>query len=224
MSNEQKTAKIREALKGLDPTNDKHWTDDGLPREGVVQKLANDQTLTRKDISEALPGFQRKPVEAANKETGAGPKGGFDPLTGDPISGEVPSSINADPAKNTGEFMTDAEVQDLLERRLAAAQQEVIDAQQAVRDANRRVVVANAAVADRRADLSREFPPLTVAQNIKNYIASEQAQRAAAAEGFRHSTVAPGSQIDAAMQRGNSRGWKRPVIRHPVQTGAARVG
>lgn len=221
MSNEQKTAKIREALKGLDATNDKHWTDDGLPREGVVQKLANDLTLTRKEISDAFPGFQRTPVEA-NKETGAGPKGEpkFDPLTGD----EVLAASHADPAKNTGEFMTDAEVKDLLERRLADAEQEVVNAQAAVRDANRRVVIANAAVVDRRTDLSREFPPLTVAQNIKNYIASEQAQRAAAVEGYRHSTIAPGSQIDAAMQRSNSRGWRRPVIRHPVQTGAARVG
>lgn len=222
MSNEQKTAKIREALKGLDPANDKHWTDDGLPREGVVQKLANDQTLTRKDISEASPGFQRTPVEA-NKETGAGPKGNFDALTGEPITNET-LDAGADPAKNTGPLMSDAEVRDLLDKRLAAAQQEVIDAQAAVRDANRRVILANAAVEDRRADLSREFPPLTVAQNIKNYIASEQAQRAAAAEGYRHSNVAPGSQIDAAMQRSNSRGWRRPVIRHPVQTGAARVG
>lgn len=219
MSNEQKTAKIREALKGLDVANDKHWTDDGLPREGVVQKLANDLTLTRKEISDAFPGFQRTPVEAS-KETGAGPKGEpkFDPLTGDEVT-----DINADPAKNKGEFMTDAEVKILLEGRLAAAEQEVVDAQVAVRNANRRVMVANAAVADRRADLSREFPPLTVAQNIKNYIASEQAQRAAAAEGFRHSNVAPGSQIDLVMQRSNSRGWRRPVIRHQVQTGAARV-
>lgn len=225
-TNDQKTAKIRDALKALDVKDDSQWTDDGLPREGAVKKLANDQTITRKEIQDALPGFQRVPVEAkktvvapANKETGAT----HDAITGDPIVPGESLDVGADPTKNTGDFMSDTEVRALLESRLSAAQQEVVDAQAAVRDAQRRVLAANAAVQDRRTDLSREFPPMTAAENVKAYIASEMAQRELAARGQRYSAVAPGSQIDAAMQRGNSRGWRRPTRIGQTQTGAARV-
>lgn len=212
--NEAKTAKIRDALKQLDTANDSHWTEDGLPREGVVKKLANDQSVNRRDIQEAFPGFERTGV----KEVGA-VSSAADPLTGEPVL-----ESNTDPTKNTGPLMTNEEVRAELEFRVKAANQELTDAQQAVRDAHIRVQTAQTALADRNADLVRQFPPLTVAQNIKDYIASEMAQREAAAQGYRHSNIAPGSQIDTVMQRSNSRGWRRPVHRLPVQTGAARTG
>lgn len=212
MSNDAKIAKIRTALTQLDPTNDHHWTDDGLPREGVVRKLANDQTVSRKDIQEAQPGFQRNPVDPSASAKAAGATETHDPITGEPTEG--------DPSLNTGEFMSDAEVKEVLEARVQQKIQEVTDAQQNVRDANKRVLDAHAAVLSAKADLARDFPPLTAAENIKQYIASEMAQRAAA---HGHpSGLAPGSQIDAAMQRGNSRGWRRQKRTGPAQTGAAR--
>lgn len=225
MANEQKTAKVRAALAQLDSANDKHWTDDGLPREGVVRQFASDQSISRKDIQEANPNFQRhatKPGVTANDDR--------DPITGEPvvsvsaIPGSDPTVEDEgldDPTKNTGEPMTDAEVRTILENRLKAATAELANAQQAVREANKRVLDAQAGIVKAREDLVREFPPLTQAQNIKEYIASEMAQRAAA-HGFGHPGV-PGSQIDAAMQQHKSRGWKRPSRKGQVQTGAARV-
>lgn len=220
MANDQKTAKIRAALDQLDPANDKHWTDDGLPTEGVVRQFARDQAISRKDIQDAHPGFQRNATKPAPDN--------LDPLTGEPVVEAIPGSgggvieSNEDPTKNTGELMTDAEVRAILDGRVKAANEELAAAQQMVRDANNRVLKAQTGIVSAREQLTREFPPMTQAQNIKEYIASEMAQRAAA-HGHGEPGV-PGSRIDAAMQRSNSRGWRRPSRKGPVQTGAAQVG
>lgn len=206
-----KTIRIRAALAQLDPKNDQHWTDDGLPREDVVRNLANDQTLSRRDIQLAQPGLQRNPVAvSAAPPAGSGADAAHDPLTGE--------GLGSDPTKNTGELMTDAEVRAELERRVTAANQELADAQQGVRDANKRVIDAQTALRDAKIDLTREFPPLSAAANVKEYLASELAQRAARAGVY--GGQVPGSQIDAAMARSNSRGWRRPNRNKPVQTGA----
>lgn len=222
--NEQKATKIRAALAQLDPAENQHWTDDGLPREGIVRKLAGDNTISRRDISEAHPGFQRNPTQppASATATETQPEN-VDPLSGEPVQAAQPQAEDAlgdDPSKNEGELMSEDEVRQVLEDRVKVATQALADAQQAVRDANKGVVTAQANLQKAREDLTREFPPLSQAANIKQYIASEMAQRAAM---HGHGGLAPGSQIDAAMQRGNSRGWRRPTRVGQTQTGAAKV-
>lgn len=49
---------IRAGLTQLDPANDEHWTEDGLPVIGVMNKLVKGQ-LRRGEITEAAPGFNR---------------------------------------------------------------------------------------------------------------------------------------------------------------------
>lgn len=209
----QKYEKIRTALQQLDPKNDAHWTDDGLPRTGTVQKLASDATITRKEIQEAQPGFQREPI---NPPPAVGDDS-RDPLTGDPIL----TAGDGDPTQNTGEFMSEAEVRLILQQRVKDADQALTDAQQAVREAHIAVRTRQADVMEARAELTRQFPPMTAAQNIKTYIASEMAQRARA---HGHPAgIAPGSQVDAAMQRSNQRGWRRPTRQGLTQLGAAKV-
>lgn len=233
MANEQRIAKIRAALQQLDKANDQHWTEDGLPREGIVRKLASDTTISRKDISDAQPGFQREPVVPA-------PTAGdnVDELTGEtvqPGAGKVDAAAqkaatengndsndgaHTDPAKNTGDMMTESEVREVLETRVRNAEQALADSQQHVRDSHKAVVDRQADLASVKADLSRAYPPLTAAENIKQYIASEMEQRKVA---HGYGGVAPGSQIDAAMMRSNSRGWRRPSRQGQTQTGAQRV-
>lgn len=216
MANEQTVTKIRAALAQLDPTNDAHWTDDGLPRTGVVQKLASDPNLSRKEIQEANPGFQREPTKPA---VTAGDD--LDPLTGEPGPKVVEGEGLGDPTKNTGDLMSEAEVRAILEGKVKDAAQALDDAQKAVRDAHNLVTQRQTELVAARADLTREFPPMTQAENIKAYIASEVAQRAAA---FAPHGIAPGSQIDAAMMRSNSRGWRRPTRNNlPTQSGAAKA-
>jgi len=47
------------ALEKLDPTVNEYWTNDGLPNVESVRSLAGDNTITRKQITEAAPQFTR---------------------------------------------------------------------------------------------------------------------------------------------------------------------
>lgn len=63
--------KILEALKQLDPLNDDHWTSDGAPRMDAVESIVGDKSITRKDIIDAAPGFNRdKAGQPEEDETG----------------------------------------------------------------------------------------------------------------------------------------------------------
>jgi hypothetical protein len=42
---------LKDAMLKLDPSNDKHWTDDGLPRLETLSVLIGDPTLTREKIN-----------------------------------------------------------------------------------------------------------------------------------------------------------------------------
>lgn len=57
--------KVVEALGKLDPTNDNHWTADGLPRIDTVRMFAGNQALTREAITAAIPNFSRQISAAA---------------------------------------------------------------------------------------------------------------------------------------------------------------
>lgn len=50
---------VLEALEYLDVEDDSHWTDDGLPDLEVVQLMADNENLSREDITNAVPGFTR---------------------------------------------------------------------------------------------------------------------------------------------------------------------
>lgn len=52
--------KIRAALERLDPTDDDHWTKDGLPAMSVLEDLLNDKSVTRAMVHNADPGFNRE--------------------------------------------------------------------------------------------------------------------------------------------------------------------
>lgn len=49
---------IKEALSKLDPNNKDHWTGDGLPLVQAVSDLIG-KDVTRKEVTDALPGFSR---------------------------------------------------------------------------------------------------------------------------------------------------------------------
>jgi hypothetical protein len=205
MANDQ-VAKIRAALAQLDPTNNDHWTDDGLPKTGVVQRIANDQTIKRQDIQAAQPGFERpavvtapptisdfgEPIDTAPKADAGAP------------AAAVAAATDADAEV---EYLTDDQVFGILQKRCDDAEAELTAARKQIVDGQAREKAAMLAVVETKAELVRNFPPLTAAENVKQYIASEQAKRAARVESRRY----PGSQVDASMQRGNSRGWRRPV-------------
>lgn len=51
--------KILDAVRQLDPTNDNHWTTDGLPRLETVRMLAGDASISRDAVEAAAPGFNK---------------------------------------------------------------------------------------------------------------------------------------------------------------------
>lgn len=57
--------KIVETLNKLDPNNENHWTQDGLPRLDTIKILASDPTLTRDQVTAAAPDFNRASALAA---------------------------------------------------------------------------------------------------------------------------------------------------------------
>lgn len=59
-------SKIKDVLAKLDPANDAHWTNDGLPRLDVISKALG-RDVTREQLNESSPGFSR----AAAAEAGA---------------------------------------------------------------------------------------------------------------------------------------------------------
>lgn len=50
---------ISTALDQLDAKNDEHWTSGGLPKMTVIETLVGDPSITRKDVEEARPDFNR---------------------------------------------------------------------------------------------------------------------------------------------------------------------
>ncbi len=64
--------KINQALESLDPSNDEHWTADGLPLMDVMSELVKSKReLTRAQVTNASPDFTRERARA-NKETDNG--------------------------------------------------------------------------------------------------------------------------------------------------------
>lgn len=49
---------IGDVLEQLDPANDDHWTEAGLPAMAVVEKLLG-RNVSRADVEAAAPGFKR---------------------------------------------------------------------------------------------------------------------------------------------------------------------
>lgn len=60
---------IREAVAQLDPANDEHWTKaEGLPEVKPVRVLTNDASISRADITAAMPQFNREAARNAASE------------------------------------------------------------------------------------------------------------------------------------------------------------
>lgn len=58
--------KIADAVRKLDPEDDDHWTDAGLPAMAAIEALVGTKSIVRADVEAAAPGWDRdKALEAA---------------------------------------------------------------------------------------------------------------------------------------------------------------
>jgi hypothetical protein len=204
MANEQMNEKITAALAKLDPANNDHWTDEGFPKTGVVQRFANDQSIKRQDIQAAAPDFVRPAVKTD------------DPFDDGPVehTGTEESGAPADAAQegNGGiadseadnDFISEDDLKLLLQQRVEDYDNALKAARAKQAEGAKEEVQALKDLNEAKRELNAKFPPKTAAENIKEYLASEQAKRAAA---HGHGMA----RVDQAMARGNSRGWRRPV-------------
>lgn len=55
-----KTAKLKAVLKSLDPSNDEHWTEAGLPAILAIEAAYGGTGITRKDVAAVLPNWNRQ--------------------------------------------------------------------------------------------------------------------------------------------------------------------
>lgn len=206
---------IKEILQSLDHTDDALWTDDGSPLVSEIQRLANDKTITRAQINEALPGFARKTDDSVAEEVQPDDEGdetsGIETQAGGPRVAPA-SEVQAD--DDDVELTLEQEQQ----RLRAIAFKRVQEAEQAVYEAKDNVSKAYAAVtaAEQRHAralqlFSAKYPPLTSAANIKQHLARQQELVRERVTGSRFEPNVAQNPIDATMmdrKRNNGRNNK----------------
>lgn len=200
---------IKEILEGLDHKDNAIWTDDGSPLVTEVQRLANDKTVTRAQINDALPGFARKTSESVTEEVQPGDEA------------DEPGPLDAPVVEASGKPKIELEGADLdlspedeQGRLRALAHQRVTDAEVALTEAKAAVSEAQRVVVNAEGRLTRalnlysaKYPPISVAENIKQHLARQQELLYERVTGVKPGTIAV-NPIDATLmdrKRNNGR-------------------
>jgi hypothetical protein len=209
---------LKEILQSLDQTNDALWTDDGSPLVSEIQRLANDKTITRGQINDALPGFARKTKDSVSEDVQPDDEADQPgPLDAPAISAET-----IDPATDALQAGEDGfeTAEDEYTRIKAIAQQRVRDAEVGLSDA--KTATTEAYRAERQAEqrltralqqYSAKFPPISEAENIQQHIAKQQEilrARVMSAQGG----VSPLNPVDVSLmdrKRNNGRNGRGPI-------------
>jgi hypothetical protein len=221
--------KIKEALSHLDPANDEHWTADGLPRmDAIVELLGGDTSVTRKDVTDAVPGLTREVAQAQLVTGATGPTLGDDPLpaaapefdldTVDVLSLPMADVLgNPELTELAGVALNDKAT--ALLKKKAGVEEEI------------RQVYAKCGIVERRKIMhDRTARRLGLKKtNVQDYLAAQataRAERAARARRFIEAGTTAGdvaeqlrgsSKIDTALrQRKPAPGSTRPALRVPA--------
>lgn len=204
--------KIQDALKKFDPTNDNHWTMDGLAKLDTLKMFAGG-SVTREELEVAAPGFSRSalteylknaPAEASNVESAQG--------SGD---GSAESVVAEPDTTDVGPANREAEKQALAEE-IARADEAVLEFQRLHVEAGKKLSDAVKAADDLRDRLAADFPSDDNQTTIRNYLESQKRileTRGAAMQAVRDSGISlaalnkviQGSPIDVTL-----RGRRRP--------------
>lgn len=211
---------ILEALLGLSPGNDEHWTADGLPRLDAVENLLG-ASVTRKQLTNAAPDFNRAMAQSVVDE--AASQGDAEP------SGADKTEPNADPQspEDLGETDTataDAGGLDDFDPLAEGPGDEEAAMDEAVQRAQARVTALERTIQDSRVELSKAeqalsrainarsaaFPPMSAAAAIQQFQRSELEKRAAAAAVVKEwATDRVSSPIDEALKARNAHQGRR---------------
>lgn len=209
---------LNDALGFLNPEDDSNWTHDGLPRMDVIEKLMDDKSISRKDVTEADPEFCR---EVAVQRRAA------------------KAIAEAEAALADGENQDDDSTEMQAQGRETQAQGQV-NPEEALRDAIQEIAQEIENLTAERAEVNKAIDALTKRQKaLQNksqgqhsakadtvarmeFIASQTAQRARRYEKGRKilqiigkDGLNPQSRLDQAMRRKTQRGTRRPPPRTP---------
>lgn len=222
---------ITDALSKLDPANDNHWTQDGLPRLDTIKILAGDPGLTREAVTAAAPDFNRASAQqaaAGAQQAGAGttPAAPGQPAPQGAASGpsasetQPPAPPESDlPVLNPPPLAAEAGDATDLNARIAEAKLQLSDAQDRLHLAKQELSDAQNKVADLEAQL--KDTPVGAANPITEYLKSQQ--RVLEERGAKRQLIKESglnlkqlakelkSPIDSAMERRTGRGGGRPV-------------
>jgi len=209
--------KIREALAKLDPSNDAHWTADGMPAMAVVEELVGDKSIKRKDVTSAAPGFTRSTPSLGSPS----PSGDPQP---DPED-QAAKSPSPDPQPDPDDGPEEEPDADEEEAAFQAADERVQKAVKGLEEAQKELSQAQKELDLLVAERERKSAGRTSQHDIMNFIASQnrlRQERATARQrlteqlgGVDPAEVGAAAPIDRAMARKNTRGAGRPT-RDPI--------
>jgi len=220
--------KIVEAFAGMDALDDDQWTQNGDPLVDYLKEKTGIEVLTRQEIFEADPSFNRKKLmdggnaeEANDEEETSGEK-----VNDEEIDLEIDTSsagILADfdeplPEKEFAQFIRGVPKEDLeeIESLIMQQQTEVTRNVEHLNDLRNRLKMSLMFVQSR---IKTELPMQSNPEAIRAYITSQNQQRAersakqkAVMSQFGSlKDINPHSPLDQAMARKTKRGGKRPV-------------
>jgi len=219
-------AKIVEALAGMDALDDDQWTQNGDPLVDYLKEKTGIEVLSRQEIFEADPSFNRKKLMEGGNAEKADDEKETDQKVNDEIDLDIDTSSAgtlADfdeplPEKEFAMFLRGVPKEDLeeIESLIIQQQTEVTRNVEHLSDLRNRLKMSLMFVQSR---IKTELPMQTNAEAIRSYIDSQNEQRAersakqkAVMSQFGSlKDINPRSQLDQAMVRKTKRGGKRPA-------------
>ena len=198
MSSQTETPKILAALAQLDPSDNSHWTSDGLPNTGTVQRIANDQTIKRTDIQSTRPGFDREAAQAA-KDAALAPADFEEAPTPAPVVAKALAPVAPQGDTVT---VTDEQLHAMLAAVVHDAEAMVTKGRAMEKAGGEMTTNGLKSLSQARVNFHKYFPPATQAENTRAYLEASNAERMARVVAGRSS-----SQLDAAKRGSAARGW-----------------
>lgn len=215
------------ALRELDPLNDDHWTADGAPRMDALEALLGDKSVTRKEVVEAAPDFNREKAGTLGDESDEeeGQTNGSqdeeqedekqDPEDRDPDSELViPTGMSE---QEFVQWLLTVKADDLpeLEETLKDQLNQIV---RGIEQARELLAKTRRAVSATRQRIDQVAPKASNQSAINDFIRAQTEARAAKVarrneilKGVKADELDPRAPIDAAMARKTKRGTQRPV-------------
>ena len=229
--------KILEALSQLDPLNDDHWTTDGAPRMDAIEAIVGDKSITRKDIVNAAPDFNREKASQPpedDEQSGDQGEAQENQTNGEGSQEQQPNpddDEDEDEDEPQGELeiptgQTEAEfIQWMLtlkandlESLEETLKEQINQLAQGIEQAKDLIIKTRRAVTATRQRIQQIVPGSTNQDAINDFIKAQNAALAAKVarrneilKGVKADELDPRAPIDAAMARKTKRGTQRPT-------------